>query len=107
MEQDIDCMKEAKATCQDYIKLLADYDVPTVEVDVEKMRPYFQQKVEKGMSGDLTTNFMSFTTQVFSQLEQIRDGTTKLDSDWNVLTEWSKRWNFEVIKSQIVEIHKL
>lgn len=57
------------------------YDLPVVEIDPEKVKPYFRKKMEDGMSREITTDFMNFVAQAFAQFEQVRDNIAKCDED--------------------------
>lgn len=84
VEPNIDWAKEISANCIEYLKLMTCYDVPSIEINPEKVKPYFH-KMEDGMSGKLTIYFMNFAAQAFTQSEKIRDNTTKCDEDWDTL----------------------
>lgn len=78
-----------------------------IEIDPKKIKPYFQKKMEDGMLGEFTTDFMIFSSHAFTQSEQVRDNTAKYGGDLDTLTEWSKQWNYQVLQSNIMEVDKI
>lgn len=59
IDPDIEWAKEVRAYCTRYLKLMMGYDILVVQVDQEKIKPHFQ-KMEDGMSDEITTDFMIF-----------------------------------------------
>lgn len=37
----IEWVKEIRVDCARYLKLMTEYDMPTVQIDLEKIKPYF------------------------------------------------------------------
>lgn len=70
VELDIDWAKDIRADCIQYLKLMIGYDMPAVEIDPKKIKPYFR-KMEDGMSSELTTNFMGFVAQDSPNLNKL------------------------------------
>lgn len=60
--------------------------MPAIQMDQEKIKNYFQKKMEDGMSNEITMEFMSF----FAQSELFRDQGIKYDEDWNKLEDNAK-----------------
>lgn len=107
VDLDIEWIKEIRAKCARYLKLMTEYDMPIVQMDPEKIKPYFQQKIKDGMSDKITVEFMSFATHAFDQSVLFRDQGTKYDEDWKRLEDNAKKWSYQVLQYEIVEIDKL
>lgn len=49
----------------EYLKLITDFEVPTLELDLEKFKPLFHKKMEQGDGDTLTLDFIDFAARVF------------------------------------------
>lgn len=66
VELDIDWAKEIRMACAKYLKLMIDFDMPSIEMDPKKIRPYFLKKMYEGATDVLTLDFMDFFTCAFA-----------------------------------------
>lgn len=60
-----------KMNNEDYLKLMTDFDMPIVELDLEKIRPHLHKKIQQGATDSLTSGFMDFAARAFIQSEQV------------------------------------
>lgn len=81
VDPDIEWIKEIRVECARYLKLMTKYDMPAVQMDQEKVKPYFQRKIEDEMCSEVTVEFMSFVARAFDQSELFRDQGTKYDEN--------------------------
>lgn len=62
VELDIDWVKEIRVACEEYLRLMTDFGVIAIELDPEKIKPYFHKKMENGTTDVLTLDFMGFVS---------------------------------------------
>lgn len=67
VDLDIEWIKEIRVECARYLKLMTKYDMPAVQMDPEKLKPYFEKRMEDGMSSEIMVEFMSFSVHAFDQ----------------------------------------
>lgn len=107
VDPNIEWIKEIRAECTRYLKLMTEYDMPVVQMDPEKVKPYFQKKMEDVMSSEITVEFMSFYAHAFDQSELFRDQGTKYDEDWKKIEDNAKEWSYRMLRYKIIEVEKL
>lgn len=66
MDLDIDWAKDVREDCIQYLKLMVGYDMFLIQIDLEKIKPHFHKKMENGMSGEVTTNLLSFVARALT-----------------------------------------
>lgn len=67
LEQDIDWVKEIRVAYEEYLKLMTYFDMSAIELDLEKIKPYFHKKMENGTKDALTLEFMGFAAWAFTR----------------------------------------
>lgn len=61
VELDIDWAKEIRVVCEEYPRLMTEFDSPIVELDPEKIKLYFHKNMENETTDALMLDFMGFT----------------------------------------------
>lgn len=77
LELDLKWVAEHQTNSEDYLKMMTNYKMPTLELDPEKIKPLFHQKMEQGDTDTLSLDFMDFTTRAFTQSQQVIKVTPK------------------------------
>lgn len=104
LELNLDQVKEHRTNYEEYLKLMIDYDMPTIELDPKKINPLFYKKMENGVIDSLMPNFISIA---FSQSEEVVKYTPKCTNNWELITSRSRKLTFQVLQSDIMEWNKL
>lgn len=104
---DLEWVMEHRTDSEDYLKTITDYDMPTLELDLDKLKPFFHKKMEQEVADVLTSDFMHFVARAFTQSEKVIKATPRCTKHWEQITGRFKRLTFHILQSNIMEWDKL